>query len=469
MDHPTSTIVRSASRPVLVRSWFVRGIGWAMMGLLVVGPLAWWLVGRSRESGSRAEKDPVREAAKTNRGAAGATNGHAPPQREVVRLGVDQQRAVGLRTARVTSGTAYDVLTAPGRVAPNETQYAYITPRAAGVVRSVNAHVGQDVRAGDLLATIDSPVVGEARLELYTRLQTLEVAKDQAAWQETIYRNTLELIKALQKGESPEEIHRRFADRAVGENREKLMTAYAQYRLAIATIERNRELFAQNLITPKQFQQVNADYEVAQATYQSLMDQMGYEARLANTRARQARQQAEAAVRAAQERLRILGVKPDGTEPEVAGGKVVGVQPDGTLPASEKAGPAAAEARDDPAPGQGQGEGRRQAGRRPARVRPEAAGGPRQHLLDLGAVRRHHPRPRDDRPRGRRRYGPPHLHDGQPLHGLDRGQHPRERLQHAGPEPQREGPVPVPGLPRSRVRGGGHLHRGPCRGDRAAR
>ena len=150
---------------------------------------------------------------------------------------------------------------------------------------------------------------GEARLELYTRLQTQEVARDQAAWQETIYQNTLELIKALQKGESPEEIHRRFADRAVGENRVKLITAYAQYRLAIATIERNRELFAQNLITPKQFQQVNADFEVAQATYQSLMDQMGYEARLANTRARQARHQAEAEVRVAQEQLRILSVK----------------------------------------------------------------------------------------------------------------------------------------------------------------
>ena len=339
MVHSPPVIVRSVFRPVLVRSWFVRGIGWAMIGLLVVGPLAWWLLGRSRESGSREVKDPVREAAKTNRGAAGATNGQAPPQREVVRLGVDQQRAVGLRTARVMSGTSYDVLTAPGRVAPNEAQYAYITPRAAGVVRSVNANVGQDVRAGDLLATIDSPVVGEARLELYTRLQTLEVAKDQAAWQETIYRNTLELIKALQEGESPEEIHRRFADRAVGENREKLITAYAQYRLAIATIERNRELFVQDLITPKQFQQVNANYEVAQATYQSLMDQMGYEARLANTRTRQAKQQVEAAVRTAQERLKILGVQPDGTEPEVAGTKVVGVQPDGTLPASERAGP----------------------------------------------------------------------------------------------------------------------------------
>jgi YD repeat-containing protein len=32
------------------------------------------------------------------------------------------------------------------------------------------------------------------------------------------------------------------------------------------------------LITSKQFEQVNADFEMAQATYQSLMDQMGYDA-----------------------------------------------------------------------------------------------------------------------------------------------------------------------------------------------
>jgi cobalt-zinc-cadmium efflux system membrane fusion protein len=77
---------------------------------------------------------------------------------------------------------------------------------------------------------------------------------------------------------------------------------------------------------------------VAQATYQGLMDQMGYQAKLANTRARQAKHQAETAVRTAQERLRIFGVKPDGTEPEVEGGKVVGVKSDGTLPAPKSAG-----------------------------------------------------------------------------------------------------------------------------------
>jgi multidrug efflux pump subunit AcrA (membrane-fusion protein) len=251
-------------------------------------------------------------------------------------LSTEQRRAIGLRTARVASGTSYDVLTAPGQVAPNESQFAYITPRASGVVRSVTAHIGQDVKSGDLLATIDSPEVGNARLELYIRQQALDVAKAQADWQQMIYRNTLELIERLDKGETPEQIHAALAQRAVGENRERLMTAYAQYRLAIATIERNRDLYAQKLITPKQFEQVKASYEVAQATYQSLMDQMGYETRLANTRAQQARKQAETAVRAAQERLRILGVKSDGTEPEVEGGNVGGVRPEATLQALHK-------------------------------------------------------------------------------------------------------------------------------------
>ena len=99
------------------------------------------------------------------------------------------------------------------------------------------------------------------------------------------------------------------------------MTAYSQYRLARTTIDRNRELNAQKLITPKDFQEVNANYEVAQATYQGLMDEIGFEAQLDNTRADQAEPRPRPAQRSARERLRILGVKSDGTEPAVEGVK----------------------------------------------------------------------------------------------------------------------------------------------------
>lgn len=296
--------------------------GAVAVALLVGGGLIWWFNGRADE-GSTAGSPDGAAVKVAQHGSAAAGESESSPR--VVTMSREQQRAVGLRTAKVASGTALDVLTAPGQVVPNESQYAFITPRAAGVVRTVNARIGQQVKAGDLLATIDSPVVGEARLELYTRQQTLEVAKAEADWEEMVYRNTQELLEHLRKGENPETIQRRLVDRAVGENRERLLTAYAQYRLAQATIERNRELHSQKLITSKQFQEVTAAYEVAQATYESLMDEMGYEAKLANTRARQAKHQAETAVRTAQERLRIFGVKADGTEPAIVGGnRVVG-------------------------------------------------------------------------------------------------------------------------------------------------
>lgn len=322
----------------LFSSKLVRSLALALvLGFVVLGIGAVVLVFRQAAGARTAERPPVRSPVDA-KPAQAVAHGEVT-QASGILFSEAEQKIVGLRTAKVTSGTVPEVLSAPGQVAPDESQYAYITPRAAGVVRTVNAHVGQVVRAGDLLATIDSPVVGEARLDLYTRLQELEIAKAQAEWEEMVYRNTQELIELLRKGESPEEIQRRFVDRAVGEDRERLMTAYAQYRLAIATVERNRELNAQKLITPKQFQEVTAGYEVAQATYQSLMDQTGFEAKLANTRARQAKRQAETAVRTAEERLRILGVKPDGTEPEVKGGKVVGVKADGTLPGPEQSRP----------------------------------------------------------------------------------------------------------------------------------
>jgi len=255
----------------------------------------------------------------------------APAVGSVVTLSPDQERAIGLEVERASPGTASELLQAPGQVTPDETKFAYITPRAAGLVRSVAAHEGQQVSAGDLLATVDSPEVAQARFDLYTRSQEMDVAKDQAAWQETIYTNTVALLERLKAGDSPDEIHRKFQDRPVGTNREQLITAYANWRLARATFDRKTALNSQKIISAETYQQAMAAHESAEAAYTSLVEQMEYSARLANTQARQALRKAETALSVARERLRVLGVRPDGTEPPVKQGKVVGVAPDGTL------------------------------------------------------------------------------------------------------------------------------------------
>lgn len=217
------------------------------------------------------------------------------------------QKAIGLKVALVEIEATDDLLTAPGVVQADEAKFAYITPRASGVVRTVAAQVGQEVEAGDLLATIDSPEVGQARLDMVMRLQELEIASTQLEWEEAIFNNTNELIARLRKGESPETIHEQFGDRPVGLNRERLLTAYAQYRLANISMKRHKQLQANDAVAMSTYEQVLAQFEVAQATYQSLMDQMGYEVRLSRSRADQAKHQAETAVRVARERMRVLG------------------------------------------------------------------------------------------------------------------------------------------------------------------
>ena len=347
-------------------------------------------------------------------------------------LSADQQRAIGLRTARVTLGDVLRRADRPGAGRP-ERDPVRLHHAAGRRGRPLGHGPRRPGRQGGRPAGDDrQPGVGEARLELYTRLQALEIAKAQADWQETIYRNTLDLVERSSKGETPEQIHDGFADRAVGENREQLMTAYAQYRLAVATIERNRELYAQKLITPKQFQQVNADYEVAQATYQSLMDQMGYDS-AAGEHPGRSRPGSRRRPRSGPPRSGCgsSASSPTAPSPRSSRARSSGSSRTGRSRAAGRA--------PRPSPRSPRRSSRRRSERvkRPssrsgARRRRDGAGRrPRQHLLDLGPVRRHDPRPRDDRARGRRRHDAPDLHAGQPLDGLGRGERPRERLRHA--------------------------------------
>lgn len=231
------------------------------------------------------------------------------PQTTAVVLAEEQQKQINLKTERVALGDAHQMLVAPGRVAPDETRYAQITPRAAGVIRTVVAVIGQEVRAGDLLATVDSPEVGRARLALYTQTQALEVAQAQADWQETVYNNAVEFAQCMRRGDAPEEVQHRFEHRAIGNDRERLMTAYANYRLAKAALGRKRGLYDQKIISDQLLEQARVQLDVSLASYQALMDQVEYQAKLALTRARQAMRQAETAVRVAREQLRILGVR----------------------------------------------------------------------------------------------------------------------------------------------------------------
>lgn len=222
-----------------------------------------------------------------------------------------QQHLLGLEFERAASGTSSESLTAPGRIAADQKHFAFITPRARGVVRSVEVNIGQEVHAGDVLATIESPEVGQARINLRTQSQLLKLAQARADWQQTVYDNTLALMECLNQGDEPDLIRKKMKGRPIGVGRGRLMSAYAQVRMTSASMDRNQHLVKERAVSVELFQQARAAHEAASASYQSILESTEYEARLANIAARQDLSKAETAVGVAKESLKILGVGSD--------------------------------------------------------------------------------------------------------------------------------------------------------------
>jgi multidrug efflux pump subunit AcrA (membrane-fusion protein) len=84
----------------------------------------------------------------------------------------------GLKTARATAGAAWEVVTATGTVAPDLGRSVKIGPRVAGKVDRVYAQVGDAVRAGQVLATISSAELAQARAAYRQAAAKLQAARE---------------------------------------------------------------------------------------------------------------------------------------------------------------------------------------------------------------------------------------------------------------------------------------------------
>ncbi|HEY7155955.1 MAG TPA: efflux RND transporter periplasmic adaptor subunit [Gemmataceae bacterium] len=293
-----------------------RGLAWLLGGLVLAASVtaAVWLWSSGKDEAQvSAEKDGGGQATAA---AASAEN--------TVWMDTQQQNILGIATAPVATGTVNAVFSAPGQVVPDESQYAYITPRAKGIIREVKAQIGQFVHKGDLLVTIDSSEVAQARLGLIDALMRLEVARAKLNWQETIYQNALDLIDALRKDPDPEQVQKTFAKRPVGKTREQLLTAYAQYHLSRITSQRYEALSAKDAVPVALAQEKQAAYQVDKATFQGLMDRMAYEVTLDYTSTRHGLREARTAVKVARETLRVYGVPIDKIAERFQSGELTG-------------------------------------------------------------------------------------------------------------------------------------------------
>lgn len=148
----------------------------------------------------KSEKSAAKADSKAEEKHGGETQG--------VSLTEEQIKSSNIGVATAGAGRVKVVLRLPGEIRYNEDRTAHVVPRVNGVVESVSANLGQQVRKGQVLAVIASPAVSEQRSELLSAQRRLALAqstyaREKKLWDEKISaeQDLLQARQAMQEAE----------------------------------------------------------------------------------------------------------------------------------------------------------------------------------------------------------------------------------------------------------------------------
>ncbi|PIF73975.1 cobalt-zinc-cadmium efflux system membrane fusion protein [Variovorax sp. 54] len=159
------------------------------------------------EEGKDAGKEPAKEAPATAEPQKAAANAHKEDE-EKIPFTDEQVKSAGIAIDSVGPARIKTSLQLPGEIKFNEDRTAHVVPRVAGVVDSVSANLGQEVKRGQVLAVISSPALSEQRSELQTAQRRLALARtthdrEKKLWEEKIspQQDYLQAEQAMQEAQ----------------------------------------------------------------------------------------------------------------------------------------------------------------------------------------------------------------------------------------------------------------------------
>ena len=232
---------------------------------------------------------------------------HGDEPAGTVHLPKGKQRTAGIRVEPARRGDFTRSVRVTGKVALNEDRVTHIHPLVEGRVHEVNVQFGDRVKAGQVLAVIDSQQVGRAKLELYQRTLETRLAKVNYDWARQISQNAQALIGDLEKGLAIAEIEQRYPNKPMGDFREQLLSAYAELYKARADYKRLKELSDQGITAGKMFIDAEAARDASQATFSGALEQIKFTAQRNELSAEQTLEKAQTSEAVSRESLGILG------------------------------------------------------------------------------------------------------------------------------------------------------------------
>ncbi|QDV66653.1 Cobalt-zinc-cadmium resistance protein CzcB [Rosistilla carotiformis] len=313
--NPTETSQRPAHQPTLS----ARGIALSVLCLLLFLLIAAMFINRRGESHDhavgtqQADATPIQLAnfEADDVTSAGATDAGNADRTELLELPESRWEVSGIQLRPVERGAFETTVRLTGKVSLNQDRVAHIYPMVEGIVESVSVGLGQQVKAGQLLATIHSREIGEAKLKLFQSRLQLEMATAKHEMQTEIANNVRDLVKALRERMPIEQIEVAFRSRPMGEYRERLLTAYSSYTKSQADVSRLQGIANSGAVSGKTLLSAEANRNADQATFQSRLEEVEHGLRMSSLLSSQLLKETETQAAVAETTLHILGVRDE--------------------------------------------------------------------------------------------------------------------------------------------------------------
>lgn len=313
----------------------------------VLGLFSWWQIGTNdlmaQDGHEHAEKTSDRDDhaghdEHADREEHGEHDDEAEhdESKDVVMLSDADMKKFGVEVATASAGKLPVDISLPGKIIVNEDRIAHVTPRVPGVVREVRKTLGDRVHAGEIMAILDSPEMGESQVAYLGTKAALNVAKanvdlaesklqvakaqhdvaqtqmevaqtdhnlavthvttaeitvevKRAAakiaetdyqWGETVHNNTDELLKQLVESPTIDEIVIAFKGKPIGENRKHILQAYAELNFADAAYEREETLREKGISSESDYLEAQKGYTIAKAAFEAITEELAFQNRL---------------------------------------------------------------------------------------------------------------------------------------------------------------------------------------------
>ncbi len=195
-----------------------------------------------------------------------------------------------LKAARIESAPARSHLiqhvhTVPGRLRYEQSKHVDVKAPLDGILAEMLVTPGDQVAAGDLIAVLRSPEIGQARAEILKRKKQLDIAQQISLRETTLLKNLDQLSAMLDQKQSSQAIEAASSNLTLGTYRQDILSAYSRLRLADEMLENVRPLLASGSIAGRTVREREGERQLAETAFRTARDQAKFAAEQAKLKA----------------------------------------------------------------------------------------------------------------------------------------------------------------------------------------